>query len=96
MSEQVGSGTAGSGQPKMHAEVARAQKWALVKFVVALEQRAAEDRAAACEANGWRQRSAHDLYDDVIDTVSRLATGSLDAGAYLEEERRLALEGGPA
>lgn len=71
-----------------------AMKWALVKFVVALQQREAEDRAVACEANGWRMSSAHDLYDDVIDTVSRLATGSLDAEAYLEEERRLALEEG--
>lgn len=65
-----------------------AQKWALVKFVVDLQQRDAEDAEAACEENGWRQRSAHDLYDDVIETVSRLATGSLDAQGYLDEERR--------
>lgn len=96
MSGQVTDGQRGSGQPSLHEEVDRAMRWALVKFVVALEERAAEDRAVACEANGWRMSSAHDLYDDVIDTVRRLATGSLDAGAYLEEERRLVLEGGPA
>lgn len=65
-----------------------AMKWALVKFVVALQERDAADRATACEANGWRMSSAHDLYDDVIDTISRLATGSLDAQGYLDEERR--------
>lgn len=70
-----------------------AMKWALVKFVVALQQREAEDREVACEENGWRQRSVHDLYDDVIDTMSRLATGSLDAQGYLDEERRKALRG---
>lgn len=70
-----------------------AMKWALVKFVVDLEQRQARDNAAACEANGWRMSSAHDLYDDVIDTLSRLATGSLDPEAYLEFERTKALEG---
>lgn len=73
-------------------QVVLAQKWAMVKFVVALQQRDAEDQEAACEANGWRSSSTHDLYDDVIDTISRLATGSLDADAYLETERRLALE----
>jgi hypothetical protein len=74
-------------------EKQRAMKWALVKFVVALEMRQAEDKQNACEANGWRMSSAHDLYDDVIDTVSRLATGSLDAEGYMEEERRKMLEG---
>ena len=71
--------------------VLAAQKWALVKFQVAVQMRDVEDQAAACEANGWRSSSTHDLANDVIDTISRLATGSLNAAAYLEEERRKAL-----
>lgn len=63
-------------------------RWALVQFVTALQDREAEDRKNASAENGWRMSSAHDLYDDVIDTVMRLSTGSLDAVAYLEEENR--------
>ena len=69
-----------------------AMRWALVKFVVALQMRDAEDQAAASEENGWRSSDASDLYTDVIDTVKRLATGLLDAQGYLDEERRKALE----
>lgn len=65
-----------------------AQKWALVQFVLALSEREAQDRAEACEANGWRMSSAHDLYDEVIDTLTGLVTGHLDPEAYLEAERQ--------
>lgn len=70
-----------------------AQKWALVKFVVAMEERAAKDRAEACAENGWRMSSAHDLYDDVLVTLNDLARGHLDPHVYLDREREIALRG---
>lgn len=82
--------------PDMTTEQNRAMRWALTKFVVALQMRDAEDQATACEANGWRMSSAHDLYDEAIDTISRLATGSLDAKGYMEEERRKLLDKEPS
>lgn len=79
-----------SGRTRSMTETA--MRWALVQFVVALEERKAEDLVNASPENGWLMRSAHDLYDDVIDTLSRLATGSLSASGYLAEEQRKALE----
>ena len=69
-----------------------AMRWALVKFVVELQAQQDEDRANACEANGWLMRDASGLYSDVIALLTDLATGTLDAEAYLEDERQKALE----
>lgn len=68
-----------------------AMRWALVKFVVDLDVQRAEDKANACEENGWLMRDASGLYTDVIATLTGLATGEIDAEVYLEAERQEAL-----
>lgn len=69
-----------------------AMRWELVKLVTDLREQDAADRAAACEENGWRMSDASGLYSAAIDTLTGLATGQLDADAYLEAERQVALE----
>lgn len=70
----------------------QAMRWELVKLVTDLREQDAADRAAACEENGWRMSDASGLYSAAIDTLTGLATGQLDADAYLEAERQAALE----
>lgn len=93
ISEGFGPGCKQCAEEHSASTLKAAQKWALVKFVCALETRKAEDAALATEANGWRSRSVHDLYDDVLVTLNDLARGLLDPNVYLEREREAALRG---
>jgi hypothetical protein len=69
-----------------------AMRWALVKFTVALKTQEAEDKALACKENGWLMRDASGLYTEVIELLTGLARGEINAEEYLEAERLEALE----
>lgn len=69
-----------------------AMRWALVKFTVDLKMQDDEDRANASPENGWRMSDASGMFTEVINLLTALARGEIDAEEYLEAERQKSLE----